>query len=115
MLSGKENPVPSDDHDYYSFKTFSRGIKIHELWDYIHEKFRSGSTFFEEEFKKLRSGLIHKHDIASSDENKGRNRYKQMYAYDYNRVPLTIEFDGESEYINSSYIHVNVVISVISV
>ena len=55
LLSGKENPVPSDDHDYYSFKTFSRGIKIHELWDYIHEKFRSGSTFFEEEFK-VRNG-----------------------------------------------------------
>ncbi|KAH3802112.1 hypothetical protein DPMN_155781 [Dreissena polymorpha] len=105
LLSGKENPVQSDDHDYYSFKTLSRGIKIHELWDYIHDKLRSGSTFFEEEFKKLRSGLIHRHDIATSEENKGRNRYKQMYAYDYNRVPLTIEFDGESEYINASYIH----------
>ncbi|XP_052224315.1 receptor-type tyrosine-protein phosphatase F-like [Dreissena polymorpha] len=105
LLSDKENPVSCDDNDYYSFKTLSPGIRIHELWDYIHGKCQSGSTFFEEEFKKLRSGLINKHDIASSEENKGRNRYKQIYAYDYNRVPLTPEFDGESEYINASYIH----------
>ncbi|XP_052228526.1 receptor-type tyrosine-protein phosphatase epsilon-like [Dreissena polymorpha] len=92
-----------DDPNYYSFKTVSPGIKIHDLWDYIHEK--SDSIFFDDEFKKLRSGLIHKHDIASSEENKGKNRYKKMYAYDHNRVPLTKDFEGDSEYINASFIH----------
>ncbi|XP_052243791.1 uncharacterized protein LOC127853363 isoform X3 [Dreissena polymorpha] len=105
LLSGKEKIVPCDDNDYYSFKTVGSGIQIYELWDYIHEKCQSGSTFFEEEFKKFKSGLIHKHDIASSEENTGKTRYKQMYAYDHNRVPLTKEIDGDSEYINASYIH----------
>ncbi|KAH3781994.1 hypothetical protein DPMN_159905 [Dreissena polymorpha] len=105
LLSGNENLVLCDYNDYYSFKTLGSGIKIHELWGYIHEKCQSGSTFFEEEFKKFRSGLIHKHDVASSEENKGKTRYKQMYAYDHNRVPLTKEIDGDSEYINASYIH----------
>ncbi|XP_052281313.1 receptor-type tyrosine-protein phosphatase epsilon-like [Dreissena polymorpha] len=105
LFSGKENLVPCDDNDYYSFRTpLGVGIKIHELWDYIHEKCQS-STFFEEEFKKFRCGLIHKHDVASSEENRGKTRYKQMYAYDHNRVPLTKEIDGDSEYINASYIH----------
>ncbi|XP_052259000.1 receptor-type tyrosine-protein phosphatase kappa-like [Dreissena polymorpha] len=67
-----------DDPNYYSFKTVAPGIKIHDLWDYIHEK--RDSIFFDAEFKKLRSGLIHKHEIASSEENKGKNRYRKMYA-----------------------------------
>ncbi|KAH3781970.1 hypothetical protein DPMN_159880 [Dreissena polymorpha] len=51
LLSDKENIVPFDDNNYYSFKTLGSGIQIHELWDYTHEKCQSGSTFFEEEFK----------------------------------------------------------------
>ncbi|KAH3781956.1 hypothetical protein DPMN_159866 [Dreissena polymorpha] len=53
---------------------------------------------------KFRSGLIHNHDTASSEENKEKNLYKQMYAYDNNRVPLAKEMDEDSEYINASYI-----------
>ncbi|KAH3785442.1 hypothetical protein DPMN_163532 [Dreissena polymorpha] len=100
---GNSTDAQFDDPNYYSFKTVTPGIKIHDLWDYIHEK--RDSIFFDAEFKKLRSGLIHKHEIASSEENKGKNRYKKLYAYDHNRVSLTKELEGESEYINASFIH----------
>ncbi|KAH3692010.1 hypothetical protein DPMN_194885 [Dreissena polymorpha] len=75
---GNSTDAQFDDPNYYSFKTVAPGIKTHDLWDYIHEK--RDSIFFDTEFKKLRSGLIHKHEIASSEENKGKNRYKKMYA-----------------------------------
>ncbi|KAH3782113.1 hypothetical protein DPMN_160024 [Dreissena polymorpha] len=60
LLSLKEIPVPCDDNDYYSFKTLSPGITIHELWVSIHEKCRIGSAFFEEEFKTFneKTGII---------------------------------------------------------
>ncbi|XP_052259438.1 uncharacterized protein LOC127863823 [Dreissena polymorpha] len=54
---------------------------------------------------KLPAGLIRKHDVASAESNKGKNRYKEMYAYDDSRVVLTSECPDDSDYINASYIH----------
>ena len=56
--SSKTPDGQCDDLNYYSFKTVATGIKIHDLWDYIHEKCQSGSTFFEEEFKVRNSPNI---------------------------------------------------------
>ncbi|XP_052270483.1 uncharacterized protein LOC127871517 isoform X7 [Dreissena polymorpha] len=93
------------DSDYYSYNDVVPGINIHLLWDYIREKTKPESTFFEEEFAKLPSGLIHKHDLAAAVENRGKTRYREMFAYDHSRVPLEKEKPNDSEYINASFIH----------
>ncbi|KAH3694928.1 hypothetical protein DPMN_082373, partial [Dreissena polymorpha] len=91
--------------DYYSFKDEVPGIKIHLLWDYIREKTKPGSSFFENEFAKLPSGLIYPHDVAAAVENRGKNRYREMYAYDHSRVPLKKDEPNDSEYINACFIN----------
>ncbi|XP_052278518.1 receptor-type tyrosine-protein phosphatase epsilon-like isoform X4 [Dreissena polymorpha] len=91
--------------DYYGFNAFATGIQLHELWTYIRDKDRIDSTYFDDEFKKLPAGLIRKHDVASAACNKGKTRYKDLYAYDDSRVVLTNACPDDSDYINASYIH----------
>jgi protein tyrosine phosphatase len=44
-------------------------------------------------------------DAATNPQNLMKNRYKQIAAYDYNRVIL----DGPQSYINASYITVQII------
>ncbi|XP_052809451.1 receptor-type tyrosine-protein phosphatase alpha-like [Mya arenaria] len=84
-----------------SLKT-EHGIQIYKLWDYIRDKKKT--EHFDHEFSELPTGLVYKHDVAEREENKGKNRYREMYAYDHSRVPLQKEKDGDCDYINASYI-----------
>ncbi|XP_071118552.1 receptor-type tyrosine-protein phosphatase H-like [Haliotis cracherodii] len=58
----------------------------------------------EGEFKKLPFSNIKPVDCASLDENEGKNRYKDILPFDATRVPLEIENEDDSDYINASYI-----------
>ncbi|XP_052791694.1 receptor-type tyrosine-protein phosphatase epsilon-like [Mya arenaria] len=58
-----------------------------------------------DEFATLTTGLVHKHDVAAQEKNKGKNRYKEMYAYDHSRVPLQTDKPDESDYINACFIN----------
>ncbi|XP_048255306.1 tyrosine-protein phosphatase 10D-like [Haliotis rufescens] len=67
----------------------------------------SGDTskeVMEGEFKKLPSSNIKPVNCASLDENEGKNRYKDILPFDATRVPLEIENEDDSDYINASYI-----------
>ncbi|XP_052791780.1 receptor-type tyrosine-protein phosphatase epsilon-like [Mya arenaria] len=92
------------DVNYYVFENNIPGIQIHHLWDYIRENNTKGCQHFNDEFAKLPTGLVHKHEVAGREEYKGKNRYREMYAYDHSRVPLQKERDGDCNYINASYI-----------
>ncbi|XP_048256052.1 tyrosine-protein phosphatase 10D-like [Haliotis rufescens] len=66
----------------------------------------SGDTskeVMEGEFKKLPS-YIKPVNCATLDENEGKNRYKDILPFDATRVPLEIENEDDSDYINASYI-----------
>ncbi|XP_052791699.1 receptor-type tyrosine-protein phosphatase epsilon-like [Mya arenaria] len=58
-----------------------------------------------DEFATLPTGLVHKHDVAAQEKNKGKNRYKEMYAYDHSRVPLQTDKLDVSDYINACFIN----------
>ncbi|XP_053388764.1 receptor-type tyrosine-protein phosphatase epsilon-like [Mercenaria mercenaria] len=94
--------------DYYSFGEQFMGIRVHELWDYIHEKMENNCEKMFAEFKTLPQGLVHSYQSADNIANKGKNRYRDMYAYDHTRVVLEDEFDKEdgkhTDYINACYI-----------
>lgn len=98
------NLTQSGEGDYYSFGDQFVGVKIHELWDYIKERMENNCEKLFTEFKKLPSGLVHPSKSASDLINRGKNRYKEMYAYDHSRVVLDIETGDQTDYINACYI-----------
>ncbi|WAQ98520.1 PTPRE-like protein [Mya arenaria] len=101
--SFKKQPVKEG--DYYSFNDAAPGIEIHLLWNYITEKMKNTCKHLYDEFATLTTGLVHKHDVAAQEKNKGKNRYKEMYAYDHSRVPLQTDKPDESDYINACFIN----------
>ncbi|XP_046382146.2 receptor-type tyrosine-protein phosphatase H-like isoform X2 [Haliotis rufescens] len=67
----------------------------------------SGDKWIEymlEEFKKLPSPGIKPTYCASLEENTEKNRYKDVLPFDATRVPLVIEEEDDSDYINASYV-----------
>ncbi|XP_048238194.1 receptor-type tyrosine-protein phosphatase alpha-like [Haliotis rufescens] len=59
----------------------------------------------EDEFQGLPGGFIHTHQESQLPENKGKNRFKGYYPYDYNRVVLHDDNSGGGgDYINASYV-----------
>ncbi|WAR15975.1 PTPRF-like protein, partial [Mya arenaria] len=75
-----------------------RKVKVEELAVFV-----AGTTpdYYEEEFDKFSDGLTRSCDAARLPQNKAKNRYKGLYAYDATRVKVT-GFD--TDYINANYI-----------
>ncbi|XP_060604513.1 receptor-type tyrosine-protein phosphatase epsilon-like [Ruditapes philippinarum] len=98
----------TDASEYYSFSEQFMGIRVHELWDYIHAKMENNCEQLISEFKALPQGLVHAFASADHISNRGKNRYKEMYAYDHTRVILDRESnsveDKPTDYINACYI-----------
>ncbi|XP_059169926.1 uncharacterized protein LOC131951611 [Physella acuta] len=80
----------------------SKVIALGTLFDFIktHQ-----SDFFVEEFQNIPSAKNVNMAVGLSDENKNKNRYKNICAYDHSRVHLEINtLKNEGDYINASYI-----------
>ncbi|XP_071101059.1 receptor-type tyrosine-protein phosphatase epsilon-like [Haliotis cracherodii] len=59
----------------------------------------------EDEFQALSCGFMHTHQESQLSENKGKNRFRGYYPYDYNRVVLHDDNSGGGgDYINASYV-----------
>ncbi|XP_052793366.1 uncharacterized protein LOC128227154 isoform X2 [Mya arenaria] len=104
QISGVVHTTDAD-NQYYEFGNFIPGIQLHNLWDYIRDNKKNECQHFNDEFAKLPTGPVHQHNVAEREEYKGKNRYREMYAYDHSRVPLQKEKDGDCDYINASYIN----------
>lgn len=52
----------------------------------------------------LPSGETRQCDVGKKPENKTKNRFKTTFPYDHSRVILTMQHEGESDYINANYI-----------
>ncbi|XP_030836637.1 uncharacterized protein LOC100892979 [Strongylocentrotus purpuratus] len=81
-----------------------RPIIVADFADYVQNNRRSRA--FEDEWALLPSGLSQPSQIASLPNNKVKNRYRNILAYDHSRVMLE-EVKGvpDSDYINASYIN----------
>nr|XP_022315866.1 uncharacterized protein LOC111119720 isoform X2 [Crassostrea virginica] len=91
--------IKEENHVYVNIKISK--ISISSLWEYKLENTAHGT--FDTEFKELPSGMLRRTTEATKKENKKRNRYKQIYPYDTNRVVLTT-LGEDTSYINASYI-----------
>ncbi|XP_072179871.1 receptor-type tyrosine-protein phosphatase kappa-like [Diadema setosum] len=81
-------------------------IAVHELQAYIeHKKAEKGNGLILE-YQMLKNSQLHSWTVASKEQNKTKNRFKNIIAYDHSRVVLEIvNGDPHSDYYNANYIH----------
>ncbi|KAL8611618.1 hypothetical protein ACOMHN_064739 [Nucella lapillus] len=80
-------------------------IKVEDLWDYIRNNKCNDMEGLKREYRVLPAGLTASCEVARRDENKMKNRYGNIIAYDHTRVHLDAENDDLSDdYINANYI-----------
>nr|KAG5710302.1 hypothetical protein BaRGS_009018 [Batillaria attramentaria] len=80
-------------------------IKVEDLWDYIRNNKANDMEGLKREYRLLPAGLTASCEVARREENKMKNRYGNIIAYDHTRVMLDPE-DGDpsDDYINANYI-----------
>ncbi|KAL3879813.1 hypothetical protein ACJMK2_032095 [Sinanodonta woodiana] len=78
-------------------------IPLSKFWDYVQKK-RLDENYFYKEFDTLPSGLQLPTTVALYPENRKKNRDKQIFAYDVNRVVLEPLAEADNDYINASFI-----------
>ncbi|XP_067677273.1 uncharacterized protein [Haliotis asinina] len=102
---GRVVAIPDDPgKDYYNLDNDGGNhvIPVPELQTTV-DKMTPAST--EEEFKRLPDGYVHSYDESQLPKNKGKNRFRGYYPYDYNRVVLNgVSEDKAKDYINASYL-----------
>uniref|UniRef100_A0A8C0LIU1 protein-tyrosine-phosphatase n=1 Tax=Canis lupus dingo TaxID=286419 RepID=A0A8C0LIU1_CANLU len=82
-------------------------IRVADLLQHITQMKCAESYGFKEEYESFFEGQSAPWDSAKKDENRMKNRYGNIIAYDHSRVRLqTIEGDTNSDYINGNYIDV---------
>ncbi|XP_060574211.1 receptor-type tyrosine-protein phosphatase mu-like, partial [Ruditapes philippinarum] len=93
-LIEKEVNPPSADLYYNTASLVRSRYQISDLLEHIRKK-----TDYEDEFEKLPKGLTRPCDEALTRNNRKKNRYNGVYAYDATRVVLK-----SKTYINANYI-----------
>ncbi|XP_046571693.1 tyrosine-protein phosphatase Lar-like isoform X1 [Haliotis rubra] len=97
----------ADRSSYYNMTTpvTVTEVAVDKLGDRITE-LQASEGGFEQEYMRLISGFTHTYEDSQREENRGKNRFRQYYPYDYNRVVLERRpGDPSSDYINASYIN----------
>ncbi|CAG5120854.1 unnamed protein product, partial [Candidula unifasciata] len=80
-------------------------IKVEDLWDYIRTAKLDDLEGLKKEFKLLPAGITSTCEAARKNENKLKNRYGNIIAYDHTRVVLDVDgYDPHDDYINADYI-----------
>ncbi|XP_008395633.1 receptor-type tyrosine-protein phosphatase kappa isoform X7 [Poecilia reticulata] len=83
-------------------------IRVADLLQHINLMKTSDSYGFKEEYESFFEGQSATWDVAKKEQNRTKNRYGNIIAYDHSRVILQpIEDDPSSDYINANYIDVS--------
>ncbi|XP_008395641.1 receptor-type tyrosine-protein phosphatase kappa isoform X14 [Poecilia reticulata] len=82
-------------------------IRVADLLQHINLMKTSDSYGFKEEYESFFEGQSATWDVAKKEQNRTKNRYGNIIAYDHSRVILQpIEDDPSSDYINANYIDI---------
>ncbi|XP_051788475.1 receptor-type tyrosine-protein phosphatase T isoform X8 [Erpetoichthys calabaricus] len=89
----------------YQAGQFQPAIRVADLLQHITQMKCGQGYGFKEEYEGLPEGQTAPWDTAKKDENRNKNRYGNIIAYDHTRVRLQLQ-DGDphSDYINANYI-----------
>ncbi|XP_048405788.1 receptor-type tyrosine-protein phosphatase T isoform X3 [Stegostoma tigrinum] len=80
-------------------------IRVADLLQHITQMKCGKGYGFKEEYEGLSEGQSAAWDTAKKEENRSKNRYGNIIAYDHSRVRLQLlDGDPHSEYINANYI-----------
>eukprot|EP00794_Sanderia_malayensis_P012834 gene12834-14154_t len=88
-------------------KGMSRPVHVKDFIAWVTRSQADSDFRFAEEFESMRDvGRDQTHEASDLPENRGKNRYTNVLAYDKTRVKLSY-YDDEvgSDYINANYIH----------
>ncbi|XP_016086708.1 receptor-type tyrosine-protein phosphatase H-like [Sinocyclocheilus grahami] len=79
-------------------------ISLDKFPEYYQNMSRDENRGFSEEYEDLSSVGIEQSSIAALlPENKDKNRFANVSAYDSSRVHLTTKDEGDSDYVNANY------------
>uniref|UniRef100_A0AAA9TFC1 Receptor-type tyrosine-protein phosphatase kappa n=3 Tax=Boreoeutheria TaxID=1437010 RepID=A0AAA9TFC1_BOVIN len=97
LCEGTESP--------YQTGQLHPAIRVADLLQHINLMKTSDSYGFKEEYESFFEGQSASWDVAKKDQNRAKNRYGNIIAYDHSRVILQpVEDDPSSDYINANYI-----------
>uniref|UniRef100_A0A3B4CIR0 protein-tyrosine-phosphatase n=1 Tax=Pygocentrus nattereri TaxID=42514 RepID=A0A3B4CIR0_PYGNA len=89
----------------YQAGQFQPAIRVADLLQHITQMKCGQGYGFKEEYEGLAEGQTAPWETAKKDENRNKNRYGNIIAYDHTRVRLqALEGDPHSDYINANYI-----------
>ncbi|XP_073726564.1 receptor-type tyrosine-protein phosphatase T isoform X5 [Misgurnus anguillicaudatus] len=89
----------------YQAGQFQPAIRVADLLQHITQMKCGQGYGFKEEYEGLAEGQTAPWETAKKEENRNKNRYGNIIAYDHTRVRLQpLDGDPHSDYINANYI-----------
>uniref|UniRef100_A0A8C1M4M5 protein-tyrosine-phosphatase n=1 Tax=Cyprinus carpio TaxID=7962 RepID=A0A8C1M4M5_CYPCA len=117
MNSETSSLVQSHTHSYkkreavdvpYQTGQLHPAIRVADLLQHITQMKCAEGYGFKEEYESFFEGQAAPWDSAKKDENRMKNRYGNIIAYDHSRVRLQpLEGEQSSDYINANYVDVS--------
>ncbi|KAF6780423.1 hypothetical protein AHF37_00137 [Paragonimus kellicotti] len=100
-----QTPVNTSSSSAHTVSKFRSAISINHLSEYVEKLKMHNGLELSEEYESIESGMGLTWKHANMEENRPKNRYANVVAYDHSRVILTpIDQVVGSDYINANYI-----------
>ncbi|XP_062843495.1 receptor-type tyrosine-protein phosphatase mu-like isoform X1 [Trichomycterus rosablanca] len=89
----------------YQMSQLHPAIRVADLLEHVTQMKCAEGYGFKEEYESFFEGQSAPWDSAKKDENRMKNRYGNIIAYDHSRVRLqSLEGEQSSDYINANYV-----------